>query len=547
MTVSLHIIADHLKTCEIVSVPEESPRRLSFLFLLGHGAADGEERLAELGASWDESLFVGSDAECLRLLESEPLSQVLCVQRSGDVSEGMRAFCERAMIVATDESPARIYASVQQCFAKVSRWVRGMQHVLLEGGGYQELVSLSEKVIGNPIIVSDVGFRIVAYTKGVLPNEEVVLDAIERGHFSKEAMDLFRHRGRPRTWQSYFGINVLDTPRPERPYHIINYVFRVQGHYFMHLVMHCSTMTLTEGLRDMLQLLIDHMELYLKRQAPTGAAFEQGAAKLLSNMALGGSVARAAMKEQLERAGIPLMGVHELYVFDYGYSEDEQQLPAYAAFRLMESMPDVLVFICGSHVVALRTDREGTVQRLSSTDPERVRRLEQLSAHAARYECCVGISDVFPAVDDIRYAYKQAVAAIEVGKRKLAVPTWELVDRPDAPVFRFHDCFADYLIASEVRDGDLVSYCARNSIVLRLAHDDIAQQSDDYHTLYVYLRMERRASAAADELHLHRTTLLYRIDKIEQRFGIDLNDYHTRERLLAEYSIMFLDSAGVYA
>lgn len=537
MTVSMHIIADHLSYCEVLSVPESAPCDLSFLFLLGQGASDGEERLAQLGASWEESLFVGTPEECATLLEAEPRAQALCVQEALEVEKCVHAFSERMMVVSTHESAAHVYASVQQCFAKVSRWVRGMQHVLLEGGGYQELVELSEKVIGNPIIVSDVGFRIVAYTKGVLPDEPAVLDAIKRGHFSKEAMDLFRRRGRPRTWQAYFGINILDSPCKERPYHVINYVFRVQGHYFMHLVMHCNPVPLSDGLRDLLQLLINHMELYLKRQAPTGAAFEQGAAKLLSNMALGGSVARVTLREQLERAGIPLVGNHVLYVFDYGYDEDEQQLPAYAAFRLMESLPDVLVFICGSNVVALRTSKVAL---------DRERGKEQLCAHASRFGCCVGVSDVFSLIDDIRFAYKQACAAIEVGKRKLAVPAWELVDKPDTPVFSFHECFAEYMMAVEQRDADMVAYCVRNSVPLRLAQEDLAQQSDDYRTLYVYLRSERRASAAAEELHLHRTTLLYRIDKIEQRFGIDLNDYHTRERLLVEYSAMFLDSTGAY-
>ena len=56
--------------------------------------------------------------------------------------------------------------------------------------------------------------------------------------------------------------------------------------------------------------------------------------------------------------------------------------------------------------------------------------------------------------------------------------------------------------------------------------------------LFVYLVCERRSSLAAERLHLHRNTLLYRIRRIEQEYGIDLKRWQVRERLLAEYQIM---------
>ena len=46
---------------------------------------------------------------------------------------------------------------------------------------------------------------------------------------------------------------------------------------------------------------------------------------------------------------------------------------------------------------------------------------------------------------------------------------------------------------------------------------------------------ERRASVVAEKLHMHRNNVKYRIDRIEELFGIDTDDPALRLDLLMAY------------
>ena len=55
-----------------------------------------------------------------------------------------------------------------------------------------------------------------------------------------------------------------------------------------------------------------------------------------------------------------------------------------------------------------------------------------------------------------------------------------------------------------------------------------------------YLSCERNATIVAERLHLHRNTVLYRIDKIQKRFDLDLSSQGVREKMLVDFKVFFL-------
>lgn len=58
-------------------------------------------------------------------------------------------------------------------------------------------------------------------------------------------------------------------------------------------------------------------------------------------------------------------------------------------------------------------------------------------------------------------------------------------------------------------------------------------------TLRVYLAKNRNALAAAKELHIHKSTFFYRLGKMTDLFGIDIND--GLNLFAYEYSFRVLD------
>lgn len=95
----------------------------------------------------------------------------------------------------------------------------------------------------------------------------------------------------------------------------------------------------------------------------------------------------------------------------------------------------------------------------------------------------------------------------------------------------------DYL-AEGCPDGlELALRTYAGLVVDALAADDAHTGTDNYTFLYEYLMNERRAFVVAEKLHMHRNNVKYRIDRIEELFGIDTDDPALRFDVLIAYRL----------
>ena len=69
--------------------------------------------------------------------------------------------------------------------------------------------------------------------------------------------------------------------------------------------------------------------------------------------------------------------------------------------------------------------------------------------------------------------------------------------------------------------------------LLRLLQEDRENNTDLYYTLKVYLLNENNVTMAADSLHIHRNTLVYRLKQFRECIEADINDNETARELLA--------------
>lgn len=68
-----------------------------------------------------------------------------------------------------------------------------------------------------------------------------------------------------------------------------------------------------------------------------------------------------------------------------------------------------------------------------------------------------------------------------------------------------------------------------------LRRHDAEKNTEYYKTLFVYLLHERSILLGASELHIHKNSFLYRIQKIREMINIDLDDPRERSYLLLSF------------
>lgn len=70
--------------------------------------------------------------------------------------------------------------------------------------------------------------------------------------------------------------------------------------------------------------------------------------------------------------------------------------------------------------------------------------------------------------------------------------------------------------------------CSPVHLFSKLIEYDEAHGTEFIHTLYTLLKNNMSPSVAANELHVHRSTVLYRMEKIVSITGLDLDDFETK-------------------
>lgn len=138
----------------------------------------------------------------------------------------------------------------------------------------------------------------------------------------------------------------------------------------------------------------------------------------------------------------------------------------------------------------------------------------------------VGISDVFCEITDLYYSYRQSEIALRTGIKKSPLG-WR---------YSFADYSLDYVFTQITQELD-----ARHvaSWRLRILIDHDRQNKTEYcRTLYSYINSGMNAMQSARDLYIHRTTMVYRLNRIKEMAGLDIGD--SRELLYMHLSMVLL-------
>ena len=133
-----------------------------------------------------------------------------------------------------------------------------------------------------------------------------------------------------------------------------------------------------------------------------------------------------------------------------------------------------------------------------------------------------GISYVFSKIRFVRTYYYQACSAYEIGVEQ----------DPGRAYYSFREFALPYMLYHCVGDFSAYSLCPRELLLLR--EKSKASGVDYWGTLETYLDNNMNIAQTARDLYLHRSSMLGRLEKIQEIIGRDLND----TKLQLEYRLI---------
>lgn len=159
------------------------------------------------------------------------------------------------------------------------------------------------------------------------------------------------------------------------------------------------------------------------------------------------------------------------------------------------------------------------------SDQDQLQRLELL---IQKYPYRAGVSTIFEDISDIWIYYQQAQQAFKIGEKI----------QPFNNFNHFDNCALQLMIENSL--GNFGSEFYYTDSIKKLLFYDMENNTDLFNTIKVYLNNGLNATKALEELHICRSTFLYRINRVKDLTGIDLDNSNTRLYLLILSQIMNL-------
>lgn len=165
------------------------------------------------------------------------------------------------------------------------------------------------------------------------------------------------------------------------------------------------------------------------------------------------------------------------------------------------------VAFTGNHLAFMQNDK--FEQDIQSKWDDIIDFLEDFNLEA-------GISLIIQDIHFIHCYYDQALFALRQGRK----------EDPQNKIHPFFPYAIDYLLSGE---SLYKKRCACQSDIKKLWENDTLDGGEKIITLNAYLANERSLTKTAEQLYIHKNTLIYRINKIKDIIICDLNDSYTRE------------------
>ena len=481
--------------------------------------------LPEEGADIDpEWLYVGGLADALALRSKGERFFCVC---TGDEDGGPESDLSGFIVVSGDISQYQVFSGLQDLFYRINEWTDRMHRCVYEKRPPQDVLDLSEPVIGNFISVSDSALSLVCCTRNIATDDPVSMELVRNGFHPEKTVEIFRKDGLFERWEKESGI-IINKSHSFSPYDICSRVFKLFNAYYIHAVMTCDHRPLTPGLIDLFRMLTDVLEIYVSHDWKENAFIRHDYDRFLIKMIEGRAGTAGVIENTAGRHDLPMRSLYQLCLID-PRADDNLPLGRFG-LELSWKFSEARVTVYQNRIIMLFNDRAENEEAIL---PE-AKLKEWLEVNNA----ACAVSSCFTLLTDISAAYEQTQMIFRhfPSLQKLPFPK----DPDKTRIIYFNNCFQPLMLAENPNSLNMWRMTRCYRMLKKLSEYDKKHDTDNIRLLYIYLFCDCSASETGAVIHMHRNNVLYRIGRIEEIMGTKLSDQKIRYELFCGCSFLQL-------
>jgi hypothetical protein len=478
----------------------------------------------------DGQIYIADDALGVEKPRNAVRSVLLCFQKDGNLEtvDKYLGFFE-SIFAFRDVLIFDVYNAVQNIYSRFDEWDTELQDILIRGSAVQSMLDCSDRIFNNPLILHDNYYKVVSFSKKYLdafplmsfmPQEQNAahIDLSEYDIYSTQRAVLF-----PTTMTGVRSLYVNIFQQNRLQYRLL--VLEYSRKFYP------SDSSLLEYLAERIQPVI--------ADASGDAAEWMRLPGLIRKLLTGETVADGFVKEQLgkfnwlESHSYMCMKVS----LDSGGPGNFPQAVMQDGIR--EIVPGACIFEHeGAMAVFINLSDPGDNAPGAATDVFdgfSGKKTDRFSAALGTFLIDHGLKAGSSArfsggnFGNIRFYYKQAEIALDTGIR----------NAPLAHLYYFDAFVKRHILETSVKDLPASMLCAPELIKLR--DYDLNHKTELLRTASTYLQNQLSHTRTSIELKIHRSTLMYRLDRIRDIGGLNIEESENQWYLLLSFKLLELE------
>ena len=401
------------------------------------------------------------------------------------------------LYVSGDLSLVNVFNEVAKLFSQYSSWEIELGRIASAPNALQGVCDFFFEKLGNPSYYVDSNFKVLAmrgnddaYEMGY-----VWKHLVDEGYMPWAVIEQLIERGELPQIESSPAAMLVDVSSLNTPF--VNLVIRRngarQGNFFV--------VGMFRRLDEDDALVVGELGRYIADALMGDEGFLRtrglGYEHFMSDVINGELKDPLIVFHRAELLGLNPEGDFAACVFD---ATERNELLRAELLRNLEGNVNCKPFVMGDVVVAVTQIGMGHSYDWCK---------RKMRSTAKRLKCKAALSELFTGFANLPSRYWQAITALECGDGE--------------GLTLFPEVYFEALGHNMRRDLHMPGAFICHEALLLLDHD--AKHGTEYaRTLLGYVVSGRNSVRAAEAMHMHRSTLTYRLEKIEALCGIDLND-----------------------
>ncbi len=447
----------------------------------------------------------------------QALPREVCMVFCGGDFKSPLPDCRASIIKLCFDTPLpRVCNCIQSIFDRYESWEESLHSLAGKGGSLHDLLDISRPVFRNPLCITGMNGVPAAFSgaEEVPKLQKILSDSSLRLQYANafdqdESCQLPPAKKTPVLFPDHItGNRSLNQ----------NLFVADQAEYRLSVIENNNP--ITEADYDLIQVLAHFAETILRRQRSESSSRSNALQSIFQSLLNDSAAEESSVSKMLEKVGWQTDHLYFCALFQAGSSGLASLNPKAVCQYLQEMFPSSCSLIkeeqpvCFFNLTLLGMDTDDVCQKLVYFIRDSFLK--------------VGYSRAMEGHQNLRYLYLQAKTALEMGS-ELYPQLW---------IHQFNQIALPCLFKDAVSTFPGEMLCHEK--LLRLRKTDLEQGTEYMKTLKVYLRHNCNAVQSAKELFIHRSTLLYRLERIKHLLESDLED--PEELFYLNLSMRLLDS-----